>query len=170
MHSRTPYIAHGHIDPHHILIDDEFNPLIIDFGMGRIEELDQQGRPPFDPDRFSYEEPSDRRGLPEDVFSFGRLAYFVSLLSHQHFIVAPVLTSQQILNGKRPFAGETSRPRIAVLRQMPGSIQRSQGDLLGNNDTLWSLLEECWDQNPVRRPTMTEVVSKVRLCAFPRGS
>jgi len=57
-------------------------------------------------------------------------------------LAAPVITSN-IINGGRP-----ARP------------QEAQG--LGLTNSVWEMVVRCWDQDPVLRPTMTEVVRLAR--------
>ena len=68
----------------------------------------------------------------------------------------------QTFTGRHPF-GELTTP-VITSKIMDGSRPaRPQGvQGLGLTDSVWDMTVRCWNQDPVRRPTMTEVVRLTR--------
>lgn len=93
-----------------------------------------------------------------DVFAFGMFAV-------------------EVFTGKIPF--EEQKNEAVVLRISQGGrpeIPKNAGEV-GLTDEIWSLLGDCWNQNPKKRPTMEEVVMRWQgfvgnddnLSTFPHG-
>lgn len=85
MHNREPPIAHGGLKPGHVLIDDNLAPRIMDFGLYEehmdllVENLKTaSAETAYRPS--PYEESKTSSG---DVFSFAKLAFFVSRTTNQ---------------------------------------------------------------------------------------
>jgi serine/threonine protein kinase len=76
-----------------------------------------------------------------DVFAFGMVAV-------------------EVFTGNEPFG--KLRNEAAILCISKGRIPKKPNDPLeaGFTDGQWSLIQECWKKNPLKRPTMDEVVSK----------
>ena len=68
----------------------------------------------------------------------------------------------QVFTGGPPFSG-LAAPVIAskiIDGERPPRPQEAQG--LGLTSLVWELTVRCWDQDPARRPTTTEVVRPLR--------
>jgi son of sevenless-like protein len=85
-------------------------------------------------------ESGDTVSTHSDVWSFGMLCL-------------------EILSGDVPFAGirrDLAVPREidnGVLPKHPGLVAVSQG----LSDAIWKLLQKCWEREPAKRPSITEV-------------
>ena len=68
----------------------------------------------------------------------------------------------QVFTGRHPF-GELTTP-VIISKIMdggrPARPQEAQG--LGLTGSVWDMTVRCWHQDPVQRPTMTEVVRLTR--------
>jgi hypothetical protein len=84
-----------------------------------------------------------RESKAADVFAFGMLAV-------------------EIFTGEIPFVGQEN---VAVIFQIlqgdrpkiPGNAQE-----VGLTVEMWKLIESCWRQNPRKRPTIEEIVVRLR--------
>ena len=83
----------------------------------------------------------DVQSKPADIFAFGMLgvAVFTGELPFGEY--NGVMAAQQISRGSRP-----ERPRNA--------------EDIGLTPEIWRFFERCWDHDPLRRPTIEEVVMK----------
>lgn len=65
------------------------------------------------------------------------------------------------MSGKSPFFGlETVQVMVQILQyQQPKSEDYPE---IPSSYPLWSLIRSCWDQIPLARPRMLEVIGKVR--------
>ncbi|THH31212.1 hypothetical protein EUX98_g2968 [Antrodiella citrinella] len=153
-------IVHGDLHAGNILVDEDNNACLTDFGMSLITEataynyasihgggaLRWQAPELIDPDEFGLE--SSRPTPQSDIFSFACTA--IELYSGKP--PCPELTDRQVTNryikGKRP----------------PRSSLPNGGDM---SDAIWSLLEACWAHNRADRLSSREVV--IRLGTLVRG-
>jgi len=84
--------------------------------------------------------------LATDVYAFAMVCYEMFSLSHPFKEIwrEPVVMLSA-LEGKRP-----SRPSDDLCRTR------------GLSDDIWHLIEDCWNQDPVKRPTISQVVKYLR--------
>lgn len=148
LHSHMPPIAHGHLRGSNIIINDNGNPLLGDFGLSKsLKNL--EGHPMtvvqgvdsvrwFAPEVVSGDLLISTRS---DVYSFAMtvLELMTGKSPFDHFKI-PYLVPSAVLDGMRP-----ERPMDRDTREN------------GLNDRLWGLLTRCWAQNPLNRPDMIEV-------------
>ena len=78
-----------------------------------------------------------------DLFAFGMLAV-------------------EVFTGRLPFEGQENEAVVflilgGVRPKMPENAQE-----VGLSVEMWELFESCWRQNPKKRPTMEEVVMRLR--------
>ena len=66
-----------------------------------------------------------------------------------------VVFSQQVFTGAVPFG--TSPPGVAAMAIMHGN-RPPRPPNLANTDKLWGLMQRCWDQKPLLRPKVSEVL------------
>ncbi|KAF8999176.1 kinase-like domain-containing protein [Cyathus striatus] len=89
---------------------------------------------------------SDGTTKESDIYAFACVCYEVFIgkvpfYEHPH---DPTVI-YNVLSGYRP-----SRPKL-----------NSTAYKYGLDDWMWSLIEECWDQNPTKRPAVSEVVGRL---------
>ncbi|KDQ17830.1 hypothetical protein BOTBODRAFT_77749, partial [Botryobasidium botryosum FD-172 SS1] len=163
MHMRDPPIIHGDLKANNILISDDGSACLSDFGLSRIyvesssdvtlAESSQQA-PALAPITMAYHA-NFRWGAPEvllddmhrtpasDIYSFGRLG--VELLTGQ--IPFPHLADREIIQCLA--IGRYDRPTD------------SDAIACGLDDGMWALILECWDRDPLRRPSASQIVERL---------
>ena len=150
MHESQKKIIHRDIKPANVLLDENMYPLITDFGLSRVLSTEDAqmtghvGTPLYmAPEVFNNEKYDEK----VDVYSYGMLLY--ELLSlHQPFYDVPELgkmgyvrLGQMVTSGRRPNVDE-----------VPPEWQ--------------DLIAQCWDSVPAKRPTMRNVVERLRKMDF----
>ncbi len=142
LHAMEPPIVHQDIKPANVLIDDNGNYAITDFGISvtrdRHQQHDFSGTQAYmAPERFIDETPL----AASDIYALG-------------------VTLFELITGHVPFGenGGKDQPEGAVQlnflgRNVPASIKR--------------LITDCLDRNPQRRPTAAQLAEAARLHAYP---
>ncbi|KAG8974642.1 hypothetical protein FRB90_009742, partial [Tulasnella sp. 427] len=144
-------IVHGDIKPANVLVKDNLDAVICDFGLSRVilgagqqtmlttTNIQNGGTTGYRP-----KEVLDGKTSPteaSDVFAFGGLILFV-MSGDQPFFKkktdSAVVTA--IIKGKEPIPADH-----------PG---------LPENDSLWTLMRRCWKPDPELRPTMKIVIEE----------
>lgn len=149
LHSQTPPICHADIKPENVLVNDRLEAALSDFGLSLV--LEGLGVPSgltttervkgtlnyMAAELFEGEKPSRE----SDVYAFGGL----------------ILT---VMSGKPPFSGlrEPIIMRRAVQDQPPKPEDHPE---LPPEDSLWSLMRRCWQQNPGLRPSIQGVMAEL---------
>ncbi|KZV97113.1 kinase-like protein [Exidia glandulosa HHB12029] len=142
-------IVHGDLHPGNVLIKADKTVLICDFGLchvvpdghaasfsGRIEGAPQGRLAYLAPELF---DTTDPRSRASDTYSFGILAWelFAGYAPYSNRAAGMVASLVQLCQGKRP-------PRE--------EIKRSDFE-----DDIWSVVTDCWDSAPTKRPSMDSV-------------
>jgi serine/threonine protein kinase len=97
-----------------------------------------------------------RKSRASDIYSFGCVCYEVQAI---RFLVVQSLTFVvQVFTGNLRFSNLPIPDAINASMKNRRSIQPTSVD-----DTLWTLVEKCWQVEPTLRPTIGEVVQKLRL-------
>ena len=71
------------------------------------------------------------------------------------------------MTGQQPFAHIKRTPEVLIRSTQGERPKKPEGaDALemakrGLDDNLWQLLEECWDQNPKKRPNIHQVLERL---------
>ena len=84
--------------------------------------------------------------LPCDIYSFA-------------------ITAWELYTGQIPFSNvpDTVVPRVVVDKK-----RRPDRPALLVNDTLWSLIEKCWQPEPLERPMFSTICAEIRPLTAPR--
>ncbi|KAJ7139294.1 kinase-like domain-containing protein [Mycena epipterygia] len=141
-------VVHGDLKAMNVLVTPSNRACIADFGLSAIaEEMSL---------RFTHSTPIPRGGTvryqgPEllssksaihfgsDVYAFACVCYEIFTAKSPFFDVAnEMAVAINVINGHRP-----SRPETL------------------SQDTLWVLIEDCWKQEPDKRPTATEITQRL---------
>ncbi|KAH9476950.1 Dual specificity protein kinase shkA [Psilocybe cubensis] len=144
-HFKVETDAHPLTKYANILIGDDEKAMICDFGLSQLKDQVVstqsnsriiQGTPNYMAPEYLEGDPID---YPVDVYSFG-------------------MTAWQIHTGLIPF---NDVPRRSFYRWVIDKKNRpNYPDSM--NKTLWTLLQECWQHDPVRRPTFTGVEATLK--------
>ncbi|BBI30152.1 Ser/Thr protein kinase [Acanthamoeba castellanii medusavirus] len=135
LHSLQPIIVHRDLKPSNMLVDEQNNVKIADFGFARIKEenttMTRCGTPCWTAPEIIRGEKYDESA---DVYSFGIIMW-------------------QVITRKEPYAG---RNFMGVsLDVLEGKRPAIPGDCPPH---LRKLLKKCWHDDPTKRPTMEQVL------------
>ncbi|KAG8893895.1 hypothetical protein FRC01_013282, partial [Tulasnella sp. 417] len=151
LHSLSTPIVHGDIKPQNIIVQDNYEAALCDFGISKIVVAVGQrsglttsgntlGSTRFQAPEIVMGESGAVATRESDVYAFG----------------AVILAT---MSGKPPFGGKSDV--MALIAVSSGQVPaRKDHPLLPATDPLWDLLEACWSFEPEDRPTMSVVVSK----------
>ncbi|KAJ7224774.1 kinase-like domain-containing protein [Mycena rebaudengoi] len=137
-------IVHGDLKVHNVVVDTSGTPCICDFGISKI--VDAQTVPYMAPELFCvFEEETglekpDRMStsMSSDIYSFGLLLL-------------------EILTSNPP----KHRPTLAILSSNAHRSlrpKRSDYDMAFINNDFWTLLDSCWEPDPMDRPKIGDVI------------
>ncbi|KDQ65065.1 hypothetical protein JAAARDRAFT_247031 [Jaapia argillacea MUCL 33604] len=145
LHSRQ--IIHGNLTPANIYIDDAGHVRLAEFGLSVFR---QQGHDEcrVSP-RFMAPELLRSSGITpaSDIYSFSLVCVEAYTLQRPFpDVKLHVVAISQVLHGKRP-----GRPPRDPSKPMM-------------SDSLWSLIQWCWEEKPTNRPTIGSVIASLRLC------
>ncbi|KAG8918084.1 hypothetical protein FRC02_002671, partial [Tulasnella sp. 418] len=165
LHSQSPPIIHGDFRAANILISESGEAQISDFGMARLEEvsdaqtslsLSSTGAARWmapelvNPDLVGRLTP--KPSTATDTWSFGIVSYeFFSLeipYAHRALDVQVIKDIEQGFRHRRP---------------------RGTAETQGLTDAVWRLIEDCWNQDPLDRPVMSHVASRLQTLSTNRA-
>lgn len=150
LHGRDPVVVHSDIKPANVLVNDQEDVKLCDFGVSKLLQDAPSG---FTTTasikgtlRYSAKEllQEDAESTTmSDVYAFGSLIL-------------------QVMTGKLPYI--TFNSDMGVIKAIWGGATPSPEDYpeLPASDPLWSVMRECWDEDPSQRPTMERLVTKLR--------
>ncbi|KAH7928694.1 kinase-like protein [Leucogyrophana mollusca] len=148
LHSQSPPIVHGDMKGSNILINDQGEACLTDFGLSRIIET---------------------TGFTTKNLSgtTRHLAYELLLVSSDPELASPTalrvtvatdiwafgMTALQIIAGRQPFANMDKDAKV-ILHVIAGGIPDKEAQGMAGSVSLWSALEACWDKTPEKRISM----------------
>jgi len=135
-------VIHGDLRPNNVLMGPDGQPKICDFGCSKIIGI--KG--------FTTNLPNAYRFMAPELLRMEGLAS----LSHPADVYAFAMVTLEILTGRLPFYHviDAQVPVALYMGQRPERTRYTAPEL-GN--WLWSLLQDCWRENPNERPTMAVV-------------
>ncbi|CAI5795362.1 repeat and kinase domain-containing 1 [Podarcis lilfordi] len=149
LHSLKPPLLHLDLKPGNILLDANMHVKISDFGLCKwmeesslmeyIERSAQRGSLSYIPPEILLQSPSPP-GTKFDVYSFGIVIW-------------------EILTQKKPYSGvKTMAVIVTVATGQRPSMEPIRDDWPAECQQMVDLMKRCWDQEPQRRPSFTDVV------------
>ncbi|KDQ49561.1 hypothetical protein JAAARDRAFT_143262 [Jaapia argillacea MUCL 33604] len=146
--------VHGDLKGDNVLISDEGDALLCDFGLTRcVEGIASMTRTPTGISalghiRFAAPElfEVDRPTLQSDVFAFGCLVI-------------------QIFTGHRPYRDLTEPQVMRAIMTGVKPVRPVEPSVVaaGLNDSLWELVDNCLDHQATLRPCMAEVAQRLKV-------
>ncbi|KAK7462961.1 hypothetical protein VKT23_007542 [Stygiomarasmius scandens] len=147
LHSLQPPIVHGDIKGLNILVSDDHQCCLADFGLALAVETQiittsgavrgsMRWLAPevINPDMYPGTDRKDMR--PRDVYAFG-------------------CTALEILSGRVPFAHRKNEG--AVMFDVVGGIRPTRPESPWCSDYIWRLIQQCWAQDISSRPSAEEI-------------
>lgn len=175
LHNLNPRVVHGDIKPENVLIQNNLGAVLCDFGIstefltpdeytGSTTPEDQWGSIGYLAKELLDEQPPTPA---TDIFALAGVILTVCFIHKLSSKVKPsysinvyVLTLQT-LSGKRPFWQKThASATIAVITNKTPVPEHHPA--LPASDGLWNVLYNCWEPDPTKRPTTSEILDKVR--------
>ena len=94
-----------------------------------------------------------------DVYAFGLVILQVFSLHHRY--IFNFLMPRQVLTGEQPFHDlkAVELPYHVSLGVRPGKPPNAEA--IGISDSLWELIQNCWDGDKTQRPQIQEVVVEI---------
>ncbi|KAL2915508.1 hypothetical protein HK105_204910 [Polyrhizophydium stewartii] len=144
LHELSPPIIHGDLKANNVLVGDDGDARITDFGLALVKaSVSATTKRKTGAVRWIAPEKYKRgykQALAQDVFSFGMTAY-------------------QIVSGKVPFAEEVHDDIVKDWIKDGERPDRPDGV----PDALWSIIEECWRHEPEQRPAFRDIARRLSM-------
>lgn len=153
LHSREPAIVHGNLKPANVMVNDDMQCVLLDFGNSRVIAASDT-HSDFDIESttgtvvYLAKELLQENALPtlaSDVYALGGLILF-------------------IMSGKAPFHQISGGAVPIILAIIRGETPLpSDHPALAPDDSLWGLMKQCWDPHPDGRPSTRQIIYKINL-------
>lgn len=137
------HVIHRDIKPANILLDNNFEPMLTDFGFSKF--IDEST------DKMTGETGSYRYMAPEVT----RHSHYTEKADTYSF----ALICNEIFTDERPF--EFQIAAVVALDVVRKNLRPSQKKI--KNERLKKIIARCWDPNPDLRPDWDEVISELKL-------
>lgn len=138
------HVIHRDIKPANILLDDNYEPMLTDFGFSRFIDADSTDKMTGETGSYRYMAPEVTRHShyteKADTYSFG-------------------LICNEIFTDERPF--EYQIAAVVALDVVKKNLRPSQKKV--KNERLKIIIGRCWDANPDLRPEWDEVIAELSL-------
>lgn len=135
-------VIHRDIKPANVLLDEQNNPLLTDFGFSRF--IDNSGNMTGETGSYKYMAPEVTQHQPytfkADVYSFGILA-------------------NEIFNDERPF--ENLLPIHYAVGVVKRGLRPTQKRTRARSERLANLFVSCWHNQPSRRPDWPIIIAEL---------
>lgn len=137
-------VIHRDIKPANILLNDNFEPMLTDFGFSRFFDKDSTDIMTGETGSYRYMAPEvtchSRYTEKADVYSFA-------------------LICNEIFMDERPF--EYMIAAVVALDVVKKNLRPSQKRI--KNDRLKAIIARCWERDPASRPPWDEIISELKL-------
>uniref|UniRef100_A0A3Q3A900 Ankyrin repeat and kinase domain containing 1 n=2 Tax=Kryptolebias marmoratus TaxID=37003 RepID=A0A3Q3A900_KRYMA len=161
LHSMEPPLLHLNLKTSNILLDEHLHAKISDFsiiqweeGMSRttfMEHLTARGNISYIPPETFTQEPGPP-GTAFDVYSFGIVMW-------------------EILTQQKPYAGcSVTTVLLQVSKGKRPCLERIPDHRPQKCDQLISIMEQCWDRDPWKRPEFSDTLKKIDVLKIPGPS
>ncbi|KAM7259722.1 hypothetical protein ACFE04_015463 [Oxalis oulophora] len=146
LHENKLPIIHRDLEPSNVLRDDTGHLKVADFGVSKLQSV-KEDRP------FTCQDTSCRYVAPE-VFKTGEYDTKVDVFSF-------ALILQEMIEGCQPFSAkpEDELPEVYAARVRPPFKAPTKHYAHG----LKELIEECWNENPAKRPTFRHIITRLEF-------
>jgi len=148
LHDHIPPIAHGHLKASNIMINDNGDPLLGDFGLSK--SLKNIAGQPM----------TEVQGVNSFRWFAPEMLDGDTLISTHSDIYSFAMTVLELMTGEVPFKHirrATSVPMALTDGQRPERPTDPAVEIRGLDDRLWALLTRCWAQTPEDRPDIFAV-------------
>ena len=148
---RSKNIIHRDLKPDNILLNDNLEPKVADFGLSKFVEKGATMYQTVQGGTAVFMAPEIYEGgsydYSVDVYAYGMLVYCtLTGLTPFSDCATPFLISQRVCKGERP--------------PIPDYI----------NESWRALIEACWDHSPAQRPSFEQIVTELASVNFATGS
>lgn len=137
------HVIHRDIKPTNILLDDNYEPMLTDFGFSRFIDQDSS-------DKMTGETGSYRYMAPEVT----RHSHYTEKADTYSF----ALICNEVFMDERPF--EYQIAAVVALDVVKKNLRPSQKKI--KNERLKKIIARCWDPNPDLRPEWDEVITELK--------
>jgi len=146
-------IVHGDIKGTNVLINNDGKACLIDFGLSRI--VDTRGfttKTPVSSQRYAAPELYELNALEEQTPLEERGELGIPRFTYKSDVWAFALLVVEVLTGRLPFFHLRFDPQVVVYVSQGHNPIR-----IDCPSDIWDKLVECWNREPAKRPTMTEL-------------
>ncbi|KAL5480484.1 hypothetical protein ACEPAI_1754 [Sanghuangporus weigelae] len=157
LHGLTPRVIHGDLRAANVLIDENEEPRITDFGLARV--VDSQGTSIAT----SFKGRGTLRWQAPELLNASRFGQDMNKLTTKTDVYAFSCVYLEIFTGKVPFSELRDGAvilEVAVHDRRP-PWPGSSAVLKGLTDFVWTTMNICWKTKPADRPEMPFVVSSL---------
>ena len=152
LHSHDPPIVHRDLSPNNILLTSQFVAKISDLGVAKVIKADSKKtktRAPGTVDFMGPEAllPSPKYGPPLDIFSYGGVILHVvnqDWPTPLHYVMTDPDTGRKVALTEL----ERRQEHLEKMKEVPTDLK--------------AIVEQCLDDNPARRPPISDVSERMR--------